>query len=69
MEIDSSEMQADELKEIRQKIGWNKLYLSKVLSVAPSTITRYESGSHTIPGPFAALMRIIRSMKKENTND
>lgn len=68
IEIDSSPMKPEELKEIRKDLGWTLNEMADSLSIDISTPSRYEMGKRIIPGPFAALMRILRTLKKKETN-
>lgn len=58
--VDSSKMEPEELKEIRKGLGLSIGKMSSILSLDRATISRYESGKRSIPGPFSAIVRIMK---------
>ena len=56
-------MQADQLRSIRVASGLTQLALSQALGVDVRSVRKWEGGERPIPGPVAALMRLLEAKK------
>ncbi len=60
-------MNKDELKQFRERIGLNQGELSKALSVAGNTISRWELGTRAIPSFLPLALETIERRLSEST--
>jgi DNA-binding XRE family transcriptional regulator len=60
-------MNKDELKQFRERIGLNQGELSKALSVAGNTVSRWELGTRAIPSFLPLALETIERRLSEST--
>ncbi len=60
-------MNKDELKQFRERIGLNQGELSKALSVAGNTVSRWELGTRAIPSFLPLALETIERRSSEST--
>jgi DNA-binding transcriptional regulator YiaG len=60
-------MNKDELKQFRERIGLNQGALSKALSVAGNTVSRWELGTREIPKFLPLALETIERRLREST--
>jgi DNA-binding transcriptional regulator YiaG len=56
---------SEALVELRKKLGWPQARLAKEWKVHPGTISLWEVGSRSIPGPVLRLIEIYSNYQFE----
>jgi DNA-binding transcriptional regulator YiaG len=49
-------MTPDQVKALRQRVGWSQTQLAKYLRLDPSSVSRMESKDGMVSGPAAVLL-------------
>ena len=52
-------MTPDEFRDARERLGLSVNKLAQALGVKPRSVWRWQSGDQAVPGPVAALMRLM----------
>ncbi|MEQ9247477.1 MAG: helix-turn-helix domain-containing protein, partial [Nitratireductor sp.] len=52
-------MQSDELRRLRQSLGWNQARLGDEVGVSANTVARWERGASLVPKAVARLIRML----------
>lgn len=58
-------MNANELKELREKLGLTQEQLAKLLDVATNTVSRWELGERSIPSLLPLAMETVENNLKK----
>ncbi len=59
-------MEANELKQRRDRLGLTQAELATILGVAENTVWRYEKGATTIPKHMALTLEALETRQIEN---
>jgi len=60
-------MDGDEIRALREKMGWTQLALAEAIGVTSNTVARWERGEMAISEPAARLLRKIAAEQRSRT--
>ena len=57
-------MKSDDVRRMRERLGWTQEDLARELGVHRVTVARWETGEHSVPAPVAKLLARFAAERK-----